>query len=80
TDFSCLPPTVVFSAECDPLNDDGQQYCDFLQQAGGSAHWINEQGLVHGYLRARHSVQRATKSFDRIVHAIDSLAARRWPY
>ncbi|MFK7892027.1 MAG: alpha/beta hydrolase fold domain-containing protein, partial [Granulosicoccus sp.] len=47
TDFSCLPPTVVFSAECDPLNDDGQQYCDFLQQAGGSAHWINEQGLVH---------------------------------
>ena len=80
TDFSRLPPTFVVSAECDPLSDDGQHYCSSINDAGGTAHWVNEQGLVHGYLRARHSVERAAKSFDRIVHAIEQLADRRWPY
>ena len=80
TDFAGLPPTVVISAECDPLSDDGQHYCKHIKEADGTAHWINEKGLVHGYLRARHSVQRAAESFDRIVYAIGSLAAGRWPY
>lgn len=71
SDFSGLPPTVVFSAECDPLCDDGEDYCAALQNAGGQAVWVNELGLVHGYLRARHSVDRARDSFSRIVFAID---------
>lgn len=79
-DFSNLPPTVVISAQCDPLSDDGCDYCDHIQQAGGKAHWINEQGLVHGYLRARHSVDRASASFQRITAAISSLASGQWPY
>ena len=79
-DFSNIPPTVIVSAECDPLSDDGREYCRCIQEAGGKAHWINEKGLVHGYLRARHTVKRAAKSFDRIVTAIDSLADSNWPY
>ena len=79
-DFSALPPTVAISAQCDPLCDDGREYCELINRAGGSAHWIHEDGLVHGYLRARHSVQRATDSFDRIVGAITSLAQGRWHY
>jgi len=79
-DFSNLPPTVVISAECDPLSDDGKDYCHCIQEAGSKAHWINEKGLVHGYLRARHTVERAAKSFDRIVYAIDALAESNWPY
>ena len=79
-DFSALPPTVAFSAQCDPLCDDGRVYCECINRAGGSAHWIEEDGLVHGYLRARHSVERASDSFDRIVSAIKTLAERQWPY
>lgn len=79
-DFSALPPTVAVSAQCDPLCDDGRAYCELINRAGGTAHWINEEGLVHGYLRARHSVQRAGESFTRIVGAITALAERRWPY
>ena len=79
-DFSALPPTVAISAQCDPLCDDGRVYCERINRAGGAAHWIEEDGLVHGYLRARHSVQRASDSFDRIVSAITALAERRWPY
>lgn len=80
SDFSALPPTVVFSAQCDPLCDDGRDYRDALVAAGGRAVWLEEQGLVHGYLRARHSVARARDSFERIVAAVSALGQGRWPW
>ncbi|WP_420584622.1 alpha/beta hydrolase [Ruegeria sp.] len=80
SDFSGLPPTVVVTADCDPLRDDGQVYCDGITAAGGQAHWINEPGLVHGYLRARSSVKRAADSFERISVAIEALGQQVWPY
>jgi acetyl esterase/lipase len=76
-DFSGLPPTVVVSAECDPLCDDSEEYCVAIQGADGSAIWINEAGLIHGYLRARHTVKRARDSFSRIVAAIDAFGHGR---
>ena len=62
-DFSNLPPTIVFTAACDPLVDDGEKYCEKITDSGGLAKWINEAGLVHGYLRARSEVARASNSF-----------------
>jgi acetyl esterase len=73
TDFSNLPPTVAFSAECDPLADDGRDYCARITAGGGRATWYLEQGLVHGYLRARHLAPRAAQSFDKIITAIRTL-------
>jgi acetyl esterase len=72
-DFSGLPPMVVISAECDPLSSDGETYRDKILAAGGRAVWHEEKGLVHGYLRARHSVGRAGRSFTRIVDAVRAL-------
>ncbi len=80
TDFSDLPPTVVVTADCDPLRDDGPAYCEKISATGGHAHWINEPGLVHGYLRARHSAKRAADSFERISVAIEALGQGIWPY
>lgn len=77
-DFSNLPPTVIFSAECDPLADDGRDYCDQLIAAGGKAVWYNEKGLVHGYLRARFTVDRARESVTRMVEALSMLGEGRW--
>ena len=79
-DFSNLPPTIVFTAACDPLVDDGENYCKKITNAGGLAKWFNEAGLVHGYLRARSEVVRARKSFERISFAAASLAQKKWPY
>lgn len=78
-DFSGLPDTVVISAECDPLSDDGRHYCQRVSAAGGKAIWNNEPGLVHGYLRARHTVTRARSSFRRICTAVHLLGQGRWP-
>lgn len=80
TDFSDLPPTIVFSAECDPVCDDGRVYADRIKEAGGKAHWICEDGLVHGYLRARGMSSRAADSFERITLAIEALGQDIWPY
>lgn len=80
TDFSDLPPAVVVTAQCDPLCDDGRDYRDAMVAAGGRAVWFEEKGLVHGYLRGRHSVDRAGASFDRIVAAIAALGKSDWPY
>ncbi|MCX7286700.1 MAG: alpha/beta hydrolase [Rhodobacterales bacterium] len=74
TSFSRLPPTAIFSAECDPLADDGRAYRDHIRAAGGRAEWTCEPGLVHGYLRARHTVPRARDSFARIVASVAGLA------
>ncbi len=78
TDFSKLPPTVVIAAEIDPLASDGPAYRDAIKAAGGKALNIEETGMVHGYLRARHSVKRARDSFARIVEAVRMLGKRDW--
>jgi len=80
SDFSKLPPTVLVSADCDPVRDDSRNYRDRIREAGGKAHWINEPGLIHGYLRARHSVTRARDSFERISVAIEALGQELWSY
>jgi acetyl esterase len=80
TNYSDLPPTVIITAQCDPLSDDGRDYRDRILAAGGKAQWIDEPGLVHGYLRARHSVTRARESFTRIVEAVSFLGQGEWPY
>ncbi|MBZ9760639.1 alpha/beta hydrolase [Mesorhizobium sp. CA8] len=77
-DFANLPPTVVITAECDPLSSDGEAYRDRIVAAGGHATWFEEPGLVHGYLRARHMVGRARTSFTRIIEAVSALGRGDW--
>ncbi|MET3519861.1 alpha/beta hydrolase [Mesorhizobium abyssinicae] len=77
-DFAYLPPTVLITAECDPLSSDGEAYRDRVVAAGGHAYWFEEPGLVHGYLRARHTVGRARASFTRIVEAATALGKGDW--
>ncbi|MGO4639065.1 alpha/beta hydrolase [Mesorhizobium sp. 2RAF45] len=78
TDFAKLPATVLVTAECDPLSSDGEAYRDRIVAAGGRATWFEEPGLVHGYLRARHTVGRARESFTRIVDAVAALGRGAW--
>ena len=80
TDFEHLPPTVIFAAACDPLHDDGPAYAQQICAAGGKAHCLTEDGLVHGYLRGRYQVKRIADSFARITAACRTLADGSWPY
>jgi acetyl esterase len=79
-DFTGLPMTFAIAAECDPHADDARAYAEKIIKANGRAHWVVEKGLVHGYLRARHSVPRAADSFARITATITAFAEDRWPF
>ncbi|MBZ9883134.1 alpha/beta hydrolase [Mesorhizobium sp. CA10] len=74
-DFSGLPPTIIVTAECDPLSSDGEVYCDRILAAGGHAWWREEPRLVHSFLRARMTVPRAAEAFQRIISDISKLSA-----
>ncbi|BCH13832.1 MULTISPECIES: alpha/beta hydrolase [unclassified Mesorhizobium] len=78
SDFSGLPPTVVVTAQCDPLSSDGGAYRERILAAGGHAWWYEEQRLVHSFLRARKTVPRAAEAFTRIVAAIATLGKGDW--
>ena len=80
SDFSGLPPTVVVTAECDPLSSDGETYRDRILAAGGLAWWREEPRLVHSFLRARTTVPRAAEAFARIIGAVAALGRGDWPY
>ena len=79
TDFSGLPRTLAVSAQCDPLASDCDVYVQRILAAGGQAQWIDEAGLVHGYLRARGMSRRAAASFERIATGLRHLASGTGP-
>ena len=72
--FSNLPETICFAAACDPIHDDSMAYTRLITEAGGRARCYSEEGLIHGYLRARFTVKAAAESFERIVAACRFLA------
>jgi acetyl esterase len=74
-DFSGLPPTVVFTAEYDPLASEGEAYCRAIGDAGGTALLLVGEALPHGYARARGLSSRARRAFDRIVGETARLAS-----
>jgi acetyl esterase len=80
TDFSGLPPTVIVTAQCDPLSSDGGAYRDRIVAAGGRARWQEEAGLPHSFVRARHLSARAALGFGHILVAIAALGRGEWPY
>ena len=70
TDFANLPPTVLITANVTRCRPTARPIATAILAAGGHATWFEEPGLVHGYLRARHTVGRARASFTRIVEAV----------
>ena len=79
TDFTNLPATVIITAECDPLSDDGKDYRDVICAAGGKAVWREEAGLVHAHLRARFMSAKAAASFTRITNSLSTLVKGELP-
>jgi acetyl esterase len=72
------PPTLVVTADIDPLRDDGAQYAQRLRELGIPVHYRNEPELVHGYLRARHTSTRAAASFAAIAQGLRAMADGRF--
>lgn len=70
-DLHCLPSTLVVTAECDILHDEGQAFASVLGRAGVPHEYVEVPGLIHGFLRFRSALRQAQDLPDRISAQLD---------
>ncbi len=78
-DFNDLPPSYISTADYDPLRDEGRLYNTLHMFSGGESVLMEEAGLMHGHLHARHHAARAMEAFEHICEGLRNLAAWQKP-
>jgi acetyl esterase len=73
-DLSGLPPTLVLTAEFDPLRDEGIAYATRLADAGVAVEHVHASDQMHGFLLLGRVIPKASSLIDRTA---DSLARAR---
>lgn len=73
-DLSGLPPTLVMTAEFDPLRDEGVAYVEKLARAGVTVEHLHADDQMHGFLMLSRAVAKAGQLVD---HLADALASHR---
>ena len=46
-----MPDTLIVTAECDPIRDDGERYADRLRRAGVTVELRRYEGMIHGFFQ-----------------------------
>ena len=65
-DLSGLPPALIYTAQYDPLRDDGNAYAEALSAAGVKVVHRCFEGLIHGFFALGPLSQAAAGAVDRI--------------
>jgi acetyl esterase len=76
-DLSGLPPTVVITAEFDPLRDEGEAYAEALQAAGVPVVARRYDGMIHGFVSMPMLFPEADDAVARIADAVQESFASR---
>jgi acetyl esterase len=72
-DLRDLPPTVLATAEFDPLHDEGVELVEKLCATGVSVHYVPGPGLVHGYFLMQDIVPAAATCARRVLLELDAV-------
>lgn len=71
-----LPPTLVVTAECDVLRDDGEAYAERLAAAGVGVTARRIDGMPHGFIRMHNLVDGADRALTGIAGDIAAFCAQ----
>jgi acetyl esterase/lipase len=69
-DLGGLPPSLVLTAEFDPLRDGGLAYAERLLRAGVAVSHIHAEDQMHGFLLFDRAVQKAGALADRLAEEL----------
>ncbi|MFB7372435.1 alpha/beta hydrolase [Streptomyces sp. NPDC056222] len=70
-DLHGMPPTVIGTAEFDPLHDEGVELAGRLAAAGVTVEHVEGPGLVHGYLLLADVVPAAAEAATAVLDALE---------
>ncbi|MFP6796080.1 MAG: alpha/beta hydrolase [Pseudomonadales bacterium] len=71
-DLSDLPPTLIMTAEYDPLRDEGEAYGTRLREAGVSVETIRFDGFIHGFFAQTQTVSATRPAMQKACAALKS--------
>nr|WP_189179806.1 alpha/beta hydrolase [Microbispora rosea] len=72
-DLRDLPPTVLATAEFDPLCDEGAEMADKLRAAGVPVRYVPGPGLVHGFFVMQDIVPAAAAHTREVFRELDEM-------
>jgi len=72
-DLSGMPPSLIVSAERDPLRDELEAYADRLREAGNRVTARREPGMIHNFLQQDEASPAAAVAADRIAGELGDL-------
>jgi acetyl esterase len=74
-DLAGLPPTLLITAEYDPLRDEGLAYLERLRAAGVEVRHIDYAGVIHGFIGQLGPIPESESAFAEIGAAIRGAGA-----
>lgn len=72
-DLTAMPPSLIVSAEHDPLRDELEAYADRLREAGNQVTARREPGMIHNFLQLDEASPAAAAAADRIARELGDL-------
>ena len=72
-DLAGLPPTLVITAEYDPLRDEGEAYAEHLAEAGVEVATRRFDGMIHGFFGMDELVPEANEAMDEITKFLSAI-------
>jgi acetyl esterase len=70
TNLHGLPGATIFTAECDPLRDEGEAYAYALRRAGVPVELKRWQGQIHGFMLMPDLFDAAEQALDEAARAL----------
>ncbi len=80
TELAGLPPTLVVTAECDPLRDEAEAYAEKLRQAAVAVQLRRYRGMIHGFFQMTAALDGARRLHDELAQWLKqthAIAVRR---